>query len=726
FGQQAQGFFANPDNTGPNDGISDLRRFDNFVFSGFATTGTFFDFEGGNFIEYTVNPNLQQKQYGGGPFAPGFFIATAGADREIDFDLAKYNQLRSGLETFTGISKLTYEINDHINFNLSGEYGRTESEDRFQPLFDSGLTIFRENPLLPNDVTVLMDNSYYYYNYIYVYRTHEDLGVRPTFNNRDTFTIAGGFDGELGNDWLWEAFYQYGRNDFTSRTEGQTIQANFLQAIDVITGPTGAPVCRDVAARAAGCLPFNLLGPSTNSQLSKNYFQYTSRTKVRTTQSVAGASANGPLFSMPAGDVKVAAGFEYRRESLRLRDDELARSGQLSLTVGSQDVDANFNVWEVYGEVLAPILADKPFVKALEISGAVRYSDYNTTGSSTAWKFSANWMLDSNIRFRASRDRSVRAPNLIELFDPGTASFSFVTDPCDASFINLGASTRAANCAALGIPIGYVDPVAGNTRQTLSGGNPNLTPETADTWTVGGVLTPQFVPGFSLAADYWTTEIKEAVGSIGIGAIIDRCVDAADINNTFCSLITRRADGAIELISNSPINIGNLAAAGIDFSAQYSLAAPGIFSGDSGSVRWQFTATRRLKSEQLVDADDPSTLLVFTNGIGTSKWEGNLSTSYNSGPLNINLFTYYVGPAALNTQPSIQPERFPVAFSTVKSKLYNDLYIGWQIEERATVYGGINNLFNVEPPDNPFTYLGGFGVYDNVGRFFYAGVKLKM
>ncbi|NOX95515.1 MAG: TonB-dependent receptor, partial [Alphaproteobacteria bacterium] len=297
FGEQAQGFFVNPDNTGPNDGISDQRRFDNFVFSGFATTGTFY-VDG---TEYTVNPNLQAKTYGDGPFAPGFFVATAGADRDIDFDLAKYDQLRSGLDTYTGLANLNYEVTDNINFNLSGEYGRTKSEDRFQPLFDSGLTIFRENPLLPDDVAVLMDNSYYYYNYIYVYRTHEDLGVRPTFNNRDTFTISGGLDGELGNDWQWEAFYQYGRNDFSSRTDGQTIQANFLQAVDVITGPDGSPVCRDVAARTAGCLPFNLLGPSMNSQASKDYFQYSSRTEVRTTQTVAGTSANGPLFSMPAG-----------------------------------------------------------------------------------------------------------------------------------------------------------------------------------------------------------------------------------------------------------------------------------------------------------------------------------------------------------------------------------------------------------------------------------------
>ncbi|NOX82007.1 MAG: TonB-dependent receptor [Alphaproteobacteria bacterium] len=720
FGQQAQGFFANPDNTGPNDGISNLRRFDNFVFSGFATTGTFY-VDG---TEYTVNPNLQAKTYGDGPFAPGFFVATAGDDRDIDFDLAKYDQLRSGLDTYTGIAKLTYEVNDHINFNLSGEYGRTESEDRFQPLFDSGLTIFRENPLLPTDVTVLMDNSYYYYNYIYVYRTHEDLGVRPTFNNRDTFTIAGGFDGELGNDWLWDAFYQYGRNDFSSRTEGQTIQANFLQAVDVISGPGGAPVCRDVAARAAGCLPFNLLGPSMNSQASKDYFQYTSRTEVRTTQSVAGASANGPLFSVPAGDVKMAAGFEYRKESLRLVDDELARSGQLSLTAGSQDVEADFNVWEVYGEVLAPVLADKPFVKSFEVGAAVRYSDYNTTGASTAWKVTANWELDSNIRLRGSRDHSIRAPNLIELFDPGTASFVFINDPCSAAFINLGSSTRATNCAALGLPAGFVDPFSGSSKQTLSGGNPDLSPETANTWTVGGVFTPEFMSGFSLAVDYWTTGIDEAVESIAITDIVDRCVDADNIANSFCGLITRRADGAIIEVQNSPINVGNLRASGIDITTQYSVPAPGLFADEAGELNLQISATRRLKSQELVDAGDPSTLIIFANELGSSYWEGTMSASYSSGPVNFNWFSYYVGSAVLDRQAVT--ERFPIGLDRVGAKLYNDLYIGWQIEERATIYGGINNVFNVEPPNNPNTYLGGFGVYDNVGRFFYAGIRLKL
>jgi len=258
----------------------------------------------------------------------------------------------------------------------------------------------------------------------------------------------------------------------------------------------------------------------------------------------------------------------------------------------------------------------------------------------------------------------------------------------------------------------------------LSAGNPNLTPETANTWTVGSVITPEFIPGFSLAVDYWTTGIDNAVESLAISDTVDRCVDATTTANTFCSLITRRADGAITEVLNSPINVGNLRASGIDISMQYSIPAPSLFSGDEGEFSLNVAATRRLKSEELVNADDPSTLIIFANELGSSFWEGTLSASYSSGPLNFNWYSYYVGPAVLDRQAV--PERFPTAFDSVGSKLYNDLYIGWEVEERVTVYGGINNVFDVEPPDNPQTYLGGFGVYDSVGRFFYAGIRLKL
>src|ERR1700690_4011105 len=160
-----------------------------------------------------------------------------------------------------------------------------------------------------------------------------------------------------------------------------------------------------------------------------------------------------------------------------------------------------------------------PFAKALEGEAAVRVSDYDTIGHTTAWKLAAQWAPTADVRFRVTRSVSVRAPNLTELF-------------------NAGSSTRAANCAKLGVPVNYVDPLAAEGRSELVTGNPNLTAETAKSWTVGTVLTPRILPHFTWTIDLWDMNILSAINTLPVQQIINGCVDGPTLNTAECALIT--------------------------------------------------------------------------------------------------------------------------------------------------------------------------------------------
>ena len=165
----------------------------------------------------------------------------------------------------------------------------------------------------------------------------------------------------------------------------------------------------------------------------------------------------------------------------------------------------------------------------LEFEAADRISDYDTVGRTNTWKLGAQWAPSDDFRFRIMRASSVRAPNLTELDSPGSTSLTGYYDPCSALNINLGSSTRAANCAKLGVPANFVDPLAAEDRLIDTVGNPNLTPETARSWTIGGVLTPRPLPGLMLSVDWWSIDIYGAINSLPVQDIINGCVDAPTI-----------------------------------------------------------------------------------------------------------------------------------------------------------------------------------------------------
>jgi iron complex outermembrane receptor protein len=704
--------FTNPENTGPNDGIYDNIHYDDNRFSNTHYGGTFRV----NDVHYTVDPNLRTVQ-NGSPLLFGF-LAYNGGD---GFDGADFSQLRIEQETRSTLLNMDYQISNNVNLFVEYGFTSTLATDRTQPSFDFALPLFRENPLLPLDVQELMDAEGV--TELAVGRTNVDLGVVTNKRDRKTWTFVAGLEGEFGDGWAWNTSYQYGEYTSNDREENARVNSRFLNAIDAISDPsTGDVVCRSEAARAEGCVPLSILGRNQATAEAKDYVNVTALRSLENTQEVYAALLTGEVFDLPAGPIQVAAGMEYREEGLNFSDDPLAQTGELEpITVGVPNVDVEFDVAEVFIEGLIPLVNDQPFIDELSVEAAIRYSDYSTIGGTTAWKFGANWALNDQIRLRYTQSESVRAPNLTELFAPGVQTNLFIPDPCDASTINSGAPTREANCRALGAPEGYED-LQLSTVPVVTGGNAELTEETSESWTAGVVFTPAFIEGFSLSVDYWSIDIEDAVSTVEVSQVLNRCVDSATIDNAFCPLVTRDPVGfEVSKVNLQSINIGSLTASGVDIQAQYFLDFA------KGRLGFNLNSTYLNENEELIDASDPSSLDVRVGEISDPEWRTVLTTSYSRDAWDLRLTTRYVGEAKVDVGISDEA----LDRNDVSSRIYIDVNAGFDIADNFRISGGINNLTQEDPPKvvgsdllNP-VFIGANGHYENLGRYYHVTAKYR-
>lgn len=349
-----------------------------------------------------------------------------------------------------------------------------------------------DNAFLPADLKAMLATAGV--TQFDITRNDRDFGIRTYESEYETTRFVTGFDGAFTNGWRFEAYVNYGQTE-SQFVNFDRLQKEFYQSIDAVLDPlSNTIVCRDVAARAAGCRPLNLFGAGVGSQEARDYSYIYTVQNDRIRQWNAVASVNGELFSYPslfsgtALPVAFAAGVEWRKEHSRAVPDIRSQKGlifqnQTAMTEGGYESK------ELFGELNLPLLADLPFVRYLDVTAAYRYQDYTTTGGDSSYGLGLEWTVDSNIRFRGNYAKAVRAPNINELFGGGGVGFNLIDDPCDATRLHLGnfPANRAANCAALGLSPDFVQSTT--TKPVTTRGNPDLTPEEGETLTLGVVLT---------------------------------------------------------------------------------------------------------------------------------------------------------------------------------------------------------------------------------------------
>ena len=551
---------------------------------------------------------------------------------------------------------------------------------------------------------------------LFVNKANADLGRLPTDNTFKLYTATFGSRGELSDDIGYEFYLQYGSSK-TQHAKLDRLVANFVQAQDAILAPDGSIVCRD---QSGGCAPLNPFGVNAASQAAIDFIMRPTVTDNKLSQTVANFTVNGHVFEMPAGDVQFAAGVEYRRETSRSVPEAILLEGGLTNNTNDgprQIVRGEYDVNEIYGELLVPLWSDLPYAQDVSFETALRYADYSTVGGQTSYKLGLNWTLNDAIRFRTSYGLAVRAANIGELFKPEELTYEFVTDPCDFRNVDKGVNPakRKENCAALGVPEGFASLAEGASQKILVSGNPDLKPEESNSVTFGFVYTPKLVPNLSLGIDYWKMEIEQAIATPNTNDILANCVDFDMSGNPFCELVTRRADSQLENISSKIINIAQLEATGYDLEANY------VADVSGGNVLFNLVGSYYQNRDYLLNPDKPEDVIKQVGIANQPKLRLNLNTTYRSDKLTANLSLNYVGSSKIAYDQAGQDSDYPD--NNIDSVWYANTRVSYLINQDMDAYLGVNNLFDKAPPYLPETTMGS-NVYDGIGRSYYMGLNI--
>jgi outer membrane receptor protein involved in Fe transport len=563
-----------------------------------------------------------------------------------------------------------------------------------------------------------------------------------------------GAKGDLGSGWSYDMSAQYGRTELTDVTSGYFLTSKIANALDVVPGPGGVPTCESVITGAdKTCVPYNLWSVGGVTPAALNYLQSTAISKGEIDQQVVTGSIAGDLGQYgvkspwSSDGVGISLGAEYHREYLATFFDEPILTGDLAggggpalPTAGSQaDKD-------VFGEVRIPIVQNMPFFKDLTFEGGARYSDYTHGGGNWTYKAGGDWQVTSDIRLRASYERAVRAPNVSELFTPAVPGLVSGKDPCAGTT----PTYTEAQCALTGVPAsayGTVESCISGQCGDFSGGNPNLTPEVGKTFSVGFVFTPTFFRGFSVSVDYFNITVDKVITTLPLGLVMNGC--ALDDIAALCADIHRdpgfnywiggSTNGFVNL---AEINAASLNTKGIDVNADYRTTLSDWHLPDYGSLDFNLTGTwvkdltTALPGQQPYDC---AGLFGTTCGTPTPKWRHQFRISWTT-PWNLTLSAAwrYLSPTNLDfnsSNPVLQNGYTDLTPTDahIPAFSYFDMSFQYKFQNRYTVRGGVNNIFDRTPPlldSNSFGISAPpFGngntypqVFDPLGRVFFVGL----
>ncbi|WP_392352905.1 TonB-dependent receptor [Brevundimonas sp. LF-1] len=652
--------------------------------------------------------------------------------------------LRTPVERYGGELQLRHQFqpsNDYItelNLFAEGKYFHTEATSQRENGTFAGdvpgtatgnaYRIQADNAFLPADLKAMLAAAGV--ARFDITRNDRDFGIRTYESVYDTTRFVTGFDGAFSNGWRFEVYANYGQTK-SEFTNFDRLQKEFYESIDAIN-LNGQIVCRSADARARGCQPLNLFGAGVASQEAIDYsYIYTVRNDL-TRQWNAVASVNGELFSYPSLfsgtslPVAFAAGVEWRKEYARSVPDITSQKG-LIFQNAQQITEGRYESKEVFGEINLPLLADVPFVQYLDLTAAYRYQDYTTTGGDSSYGLGLEWTVNRDIRFRGNYAKAVRSPNINELFGGGSEGYSLIDDPCDATRLNLGnaPANRKANCAALGLSPNFVQSTA--TRPVVSQGNSALNPEEGETLTLGVVLTPSILPGFALTIDHYDIKISDVIASLGFRNIINNCVDSPDLNNPFCASVARGADGNITRVLNQVLNVAEYTNSGWDVTASYRTDLAKLGLPDYGSL--SFSAAAGFLEDLTYDPvpGDPSVRDEQAGELPNPKRRMNFRVTWDYDRVSLSYANQYLSSMVRSNQDpagAYEPYKAP-------SWLTHDLRAEYRFD-KFSVFAGVNNFTNEEPPQTPFTWTGtslntGFNasIYNNLGRYAYIGVNAR-
>jgi iron complex outermembrane recepter protein len=575
-----------------------------------------------------------------------------------------------------------------------------------------------------------------------------DIGSRNSSFAREAFRILGGVRGGITDNINFDAYYSYSRTTNTNIQRGNISRSRFINALttEFVPGSTTEQRCRDAAARAAGCVPLNVFGTGLASQGALNYLSINATNITESELTNAVASLSGTLFNLGLGadDVGFAAGVEYRKMNSNFIPDTFLASGDVLGFNAGQPTSGGYDVKEVFGEVRVPII-EEGFIHALELNGAFRFSDYSLdrVGGNWTYNFGGEFAPVEGLRFRGQYSRAVRAPNVQDLFGGASTGFPGATDPCsDRGPVAERTQALRDFCIASGVPAAavFTRGVQPNAQiQSDFGGNPNVAEETSDTYTVGVVFQPSFVPGLNVTVDYFNITVEDTINTRlgGLNTALSLCFNTVqNLQDPTCSAFVGRRNtgtGALGLNSGgqNPVlvqdNVGKLETSGIDFQVDYSMP---LFKGELGLF---FLATYLDKFRNTPVALLPLRENIVEGTYGLPEYRHNMRVTYTQGPALFSVRWRHEGPTedfrvqnTFSGNDRIENNALPLR--SIGAWNYIDLAASFDIDERMTINAGVNNLFDKKPPvlgsqAEQANTLPSF--FDVLGRDFFVGVNFR-
>lgn len=576
-------------------------------------------------------------------------------------------------------------------------------------------------------------------------------GPRNQTATRQAFRILGGLRGDITDKLRYDVFYSYARTANTQVQQGNVARSRYLAALstEFVPGSTTALRCRDAAARAAGCVPINVFGQGLADPAAVSYVRLNSTNLEEADLKNVVATVSGTLFNLGMGaeDVGFAAGYEYRDVSARFSPDTFLASGDVLGFNAGLPTAGGYTVNEGFGELRVPVIRDG-FIHALELNAAGRYSKYSLDAVGGTWTYTGGAELSPirDIKLRGQYSRSVRAPNVQNLFGGASTGFPGASDPCSDRSPTTQSPALAAFCQSNGVPAAnvFTRVVQPNGQiQANFGGNPNVSEETSDTYTFGVVLNPSFIPRLGISVDYFNIKVDGTISTAfgGLDSALGLCFNTVrDLTAPVCQIFQGQrnpATGALgetaggrnpQILSD---NVGRLATSGIDVNVAYNVP---LFAG---KLSLQYLATWLDKYRSTPIALIPERVNIFEGTFGQPKYRHNARATFAQGPFQLSGRWRFEG----KTQNSlinnvfngiVRTPRDPATLARPRLGAFNyfDLTATAEVD-RVTFNIGVNNLLNKKPPVIGQGPDGGEqsntlpSFFDVLGRDFFVSARVK-
>jgi iron complex outermembrane recepter protein len=629
-----------------------------------------------------------------------------------------YNaSLLSLYQSDLGFARFDYNVTEHVHFYAQATGMLTHNRNNHETTEFRLLTYSAQNAFLhPQYQQAMLSagaNTFVFSKMI--------TQVEP--KQPDTFTrgyMANfGIEGDIGG-WRWDLSWVNSKNQQRTRNNFNPNNERAFAALDAVRAPDGRVVCNVELTNPGlfpGCIPLNLFGPTSENLDALRYVLDVTKFRTNTTMDNVGASIAGSPFSTWAGPVQAAFSGEWRKLTYELKSDtgnNLAnctglrfncipgRTLKWQSNVLFARSEVSQTVKEVAGEINVPLLANQPFAENFNLLGAVRFTDYDTSGKVTTWKLGVDWHINDQITVRATRSRDIRAPNLNELFAPRLINPAGVTD------LHTGIVGQAP---------------------FISDPNPDLEPEVAQTWTAGVVFRPKFIPRFSLAVDWYKISIGNAItGIAGQDPTIQTVCENSGGTSPFCDLIerplpfsNRTAANFVTAFYSKPQNAQTLTTNGFDFEANWNTD---LFGGN--------LALRGLLTYQpdLITVRYPGAPPIDSAGTpGLAKVRATLFAKYRHGNFSVDIQQRWAGPVDWNADRTIV-----YAEPRLPSVAYTNLTLSYQLK-RTQMFFSVQNLFDRDPtpfgsiavgsPGVPGLFGGFMNGEDTIGRYYTIGIRYR-